>query len=103
MKKGSSVRNMRTGKKLRIGRIVRMFADKREDLEEVRSGDIAAAIGLDSITGDTLCDLDAPIVLESMDIPPAVITLAIEPKTKADQEKMAVGLGKLSEKILLCG
>ena len=96
MKKGSSVRNMRTGKKLRIGRIVRMFADKREDLEEVRSGDIAAAIGLDSITGDTLCDLDAPIVLESMDIPPAVITLAIEPKTKADQEKMAVGLGKLS-------
>ncbi|MBL90980.1 MAG: elongation factor G [Myxococcales bacterium] len=96
MKKGTSIRNMRTGKKVRIGRIVRMFADKREDLEEVRSGDIAAAIGLDSITGDTLCDLDSPIVLESMDIPPAVITLAIEPKTKADQEKMAVGLGKLS-------
>jgi elongation factor G len=96
MKKGSSVRNMRTGKKVRIGRIVRMFADKREDLEEVSAGDIAAAIGLDSTTGDTLCDLDHPIVLESMDIPPAVITLAIEPKTKADQEKMAIGLGKLS-------
>ena len=95
MKKGTSIRNMRTGKKVRIGRIVRMFADKREDLEEVRA-DIAAAIGIDSITGDTLCDIDAPIVLESMDVPPAVITLAIEPKTKADQEKMAVGLGKLS-------
>jgi len=73
-----------------------MFADKREDLDAVYAGDIAAAIGIDSTTGDTLCDIDHPIILESMDIPPAVITLAIEPKTKADQEKMAIGLGKLS-------
>jgi elongation factor G len=84
------------GKKVCIGCIVCMFVDKREDLEEVSAGDIAAAIGLDSTMGDILCDLDHPIVLESMDIPPAVITLAIEPKTKADQEKMAIGLGKLS-------
>lgn len=96
LKKGDSITNMRTGKKLRIGRIVRMFADKREDIEEIEAGNIAAAIGVDATTGDTLCDSDKPIILESLDIPPAVIKLAIEPKTKADQEKMGVALGKLS-------
>ncbi|MDA0712876.1 MAG: elongation factor G [bacterium] len=94
--KGSTVVNMRTGKRTRIGRIVRMFADKREDIEEIGAGGIAAAIGVEAITGDTLCSPDNPIILESMDIPPAVIKLAIEPKTKADQEKMGIGLSKLS-------
>jgi elongation factor G len=93
--KGSSVTNMRTTKKVRIGRLVRMFADKREDIEEAHAGDIVAAIGLDTVTGDTLCDTDNQIILESLDVPPAVITLAIEPKTKSDQEKLGVALGKL--------
>lgn len=96
LRKGDSVVNMRTGKKVRIGRIVRMFADKREDIEELEAGGIAAAIGIEATTGDTLCDPDKPIILESMDIPPAVVKLAIEPKTKGDQEKMGIGLGKLS-------
>lgn len=96
VKKGMSVKNMRTGKRLRIGRLVRMFADKREEISAVHSGSIAAAIGLDCSTGDTLCDEDNEIVLESLDIPPAVVTLAIEPKTKADQEKLGVALGKLA-------
>ena len=94
--KGMSVKNMRTGKRLRVGRLVRMFADKREEIETVFSGGIAAAIGLDCSTGDTLCDEANEIVLESMDVPPAVVTLAIEPKTKADQEKLGVALGKLA-------
>ncbi len=94
--KGTSVKNMRTGKKIRIGRLVRMFADKREDLEEAFAGDIVACIGIDAITGDTICDPDNEIILESLEVPPAVITLAIEPKTKADQEKLGVALGKLS-------
>lgn len=96
LKKGDAVVNMRTGKKVRIGRLVRMFADKREDIEEVEAGGIAAAIGIEATTGDTLCDADKPIVLESLDVPPAVVKLAIEPKTKGDQEKMGVALGKLS-------
>jgi elongation factor G len=95
LKKGDAITNMRTGKKVRIGRIVRMFADKREDIEEIEAGGIAAAIGVDATTGDTLCDSDKPIILESLDIPPAVVKLAIEPKTKADQEKMGIALGKL--------
>lgn len=96
LRKGDSVVNMRTGKKVRIGRLVRMFADKREDIEEVEAGGIAAAIGIEATTGDTLCDPDKPIILESLDVPPAVVKLAIEPKTKGDQEKMGVALGKLS-------
>jgi elongation factor G len=96
VQKGASLKNMRTGKRVRIGRLVRMFADKREDIEEARSGDICAAIGIDSITGDTLCDEKSEIILESLDIPPAVVTLAIEPKAKADQEKMGSALSKLS-------
>lgn len=96
LKKGSSIKNMRTGKKLRVGRIVRMFADKREDIECVSAGNIAAVIGVNASTGDTLCDPDHEIILESMDVPPAVVELAIEPKTKADQEKLGVALNKLS-------
>ncbi len=96
LKKGASIKNMRSGKKMRIGRIVKMHADKREDVEEVRAGDIAACIGLDCSTGDTLCDPGNEIVLESMDVPPAVVTLAIEPKSKGDQEKLGLALGKLS-------
>jgi elongation factor G len=96
LKKGDQVMNMRTGKKVRIGRLVKMFADKREDVDAVYAGNIAAAIGINSITGDTLCDADNEIILESMDVPPAVVTLAIEPKAKADQEKMGVALGKLA-------
>jgi elongation factor G len=96
LKKGDSVINMRTGKKIRIGRLVRMFADKREDIDQVEAGGIAAAIGIEATTGDTLCDIDKPIILESLVIPPPVVTLAIEPKTKADQEKMGMGLAKLS-------
>lgn len=96
LRKGDSIVNMRTGKKVRIGRLVRMFADKREDIEDLEAGGIAAAIGIDATTGDTLCDSDKPIILESLDVPPAVVKLAIEPKTKGDQEKMGVALGKLS-------
>ena len=96
MSKGMSIRNMRTGKRLRVGRLVRMFADKRDDIDEVCSGQICAAIGLDCITGDTLCADNDEIILESLDVPPAVITLAIEPRSKADQEKMGVALGKLA-------
>lgn len=96
LKKGDTVVNMRTGKKVRIGRLVRMFADKREDIEEIEAGGIAAAIGIEATTGDTLCDPDKEIILESLDVPPAVVKLAIEPKTKGDQEKMGIALGKLS-------
>lgn len=96
LRKGDAVVNMRTGKKIRIGRLVRMFADKREDIPEVEAGGICAAIGIEATTGDTLCDPDKTIILESLEVPPAVVTLAIEPKTKADQEKMGVALGKLS-------
>lgn len=94
--RGDTIINMRSGKKTRIGRLVKMYADKREDIEQVYSGGIAAAIGIDAITGDTLCDPNNQIILESLDIPPAVIKLAIEPKTKIDQEKMGFGLAKLS-------
>jgi len=96
LKKGDSVVNMRNGKKIRIGRLVRMFADKRDDIEEACTGDIVAAIGVDATTGDTFCDVDHQIILESLDVPPAVVTLAIEPKTKNDQEKMSMSLSKLA-------
>lgn len=96
LKKGDVITNMRSEKKTRIGRLVRMFADKREDIEEVGAGGIVAVVGLEATTGDTLCDPNNQIILESLEIPPAVVKLAIEPKTKADQEKMGIGLSKLS-------
>jgi elongation factor G len=98
LKSGSYVLNSGKDKKERIGRIMLMHANKREDVKEVRAGDIAAAVGLKySTTGDTLCDPDKPIILEKMDFPDPVISIAIEPKTKADQEKMSTALGRLAK------
>ena len=95
---GSSVLNSTKNVKERIGRILQMHANHREDIEEVYSGDIEAAVGLkNTTTGDTLCDEKAPIILESMEFPEPVIRVAIEPKTKAGQEKMAIALAKLAE------
>jgi elongation factor G len=95
---GSSVLNATKGKSERIGRLLKMHANKREEIKEVYAGDIAAAVGLRSVTtGDTLCDEKKPIVLESMDFPEPVISLAIEPKTKADQEKLGQGMQKLMQ------
>ena len=94
---GDRIFNPVKGKKERIGRIVQMHANSREEIKEVRAGDIAAAIGLKDITtGDTLCDLKNIITLERMEFPDPVISVAVEPKTKADQEKMGVALGKLA-------
>jgi elongation factor G len=93
---GASVYNATKQRHERIGRLLKMHANKREEIKEVYAGDIAAAVGLKSVsTGDTLCDEKHPIVLESMDFPEPVISLAIEPKTKADQEKLGIGLQKL--------
>ncbi|NMB07502.1 MAG: elongation factor G [Tissierellia bacterium] len=98
LKSGSYVYNSSKGKKERIGRILLMHANKREEVDEVYAGDIAAAVGLkDTGTGDTLCDGDHPIILETMEFPEPVIEVAIEPKTKASQEKMSVALAKLAE------
>ena len=98
LRAGSGVQNTTKGKKERIGRVVRMFADRREDVEEVHAGDIAATLGLkDTFTGETLSDADHPIVLENIKFPEPVISVAIEPKTKADQDKMAEALRKLAE------
>ena len=95
---GSYVYNANKDKRERIGRILRMHSNHRMEIEEVFAGDIAAAVGLkDTGTGDTLCDDKAPIILESMVFPDPVISVAIEPKTKADQEKMGIALGKLAE------
>ncbi|WP_324822040.1 elongation factor G [Sinanaerobacter sp. ZZT-01] len=95
---GSYVYNSTKGKKERIGRILQMHANKREEIEMVYAGDIAAAVGLkDTTTGDTLCDEKEEIILESMDFPEPVIEIAIEPKTKAGQEKMGIALSKLAE------
>ena len=95
---GSSVLNATKGKRERMGRILQMHANHREDLESVYSGDIAAVVGLkNTTTGDTLCDEKHPIILESMEFPEPVIRVAIEPKTKAGQEKMSVALAKLAE------
>lgn len=94
----STIFNSRRGKKEKIGRIVRMHADKREDVKELGAGDIGAAVGLkETITGDTLCDLDNPIVLEAIYAPEPVISVAIEPKTRADEEKMGLSLMKLAK------
>ncbi len=98
LKSGSYVHNSTKDKKERIGRILQMHANRREDIEEVYSGDIAAAVGLkDTTTGDTLCDEKHAIILESMQFPDPVIEIAIEPKTKAGQQKMGLGLAKLAE------
>ena len=98
VKTGSSVLNSTKGKKERLGRILQMHANHREDIEQVYSGDIVAAVGLkNTTTGDTLCAEHAPIILESMEFPEPVIRVAIEPKTKAGQEKMSVALIKLAE------
>src|SRR5438309_811533 len=95
---GSYIYNSTKDKKERIGRLLQMHANKREEIEEVRAGDIAAAIGLkDTKTGDTLCDEGHPIILEAMKFPEPVISVAIEPKTKADQDKLSIALQKLSE------
>ena len=97
LKAGDFVYNSSKGKKERIGRMVQMHSNERDEIKEVRAGDIAAAIGLkDVTTGDTLCDLKEKIVLERMEFPEPVIALAVEPKTKVDQEKMGIALGKLA-------
>jgi elongation factor G len=96
MTAGSTVFNATKQKSERLGRLLQMHANKREEIKEVYAGDIAAAVGLKSVsTGDTICDEKKPVVLESMDFPEPVISLSIEPKTKADQEKLGVGLQKL--------
>ncbi|MBY0488867.1 MAG: elongation factor G [Gemmatimonadaceae bacterium] len=98
LQSGSYVYNSTKDKRERVGRLLQMHANKREEIEEVRAGDIAAAIGLkDTRTGDTLCTEDNPIILEAMKFPAPVIDVAIEPKTKADQDKLAIALQKLAE------
>lgn len=93
---GDAVLNPIKGKKERLGRILQMHSNSREEIKEVRAGDIAAAIGLKTVaTGDTLCDLSKPIILEKMEFPEPVISIAIEPETKSDQDKMSIALGKL--------
>ena len=95
---GDTVYNPVKGKKERIGRLLQMHANSREEIKQVRAGDIAAAVGLKTVTtGDTLCDLKEVITLERMDFPEPVIFVAVEPKTKADQEKMGIALGKLAQ------
>ncbi len=95
---GDQVLNSVKGKKERIGRLLQMHSNNREEIKEVLAGDIASAVGLkDVTTGDTLCALDAPIVLERMSFPEPVISMAVEPKTKSDQEKMGIALGRLAQ------
>tara|TARA_B100001123_G_scaffold204953_1_gene232366 strand:- start:56 stop:2161 length:2106 start_codon:yes stop_codon:yes gene_type:complete len=97
MKSGATIYNPMRNRSERVGRLLKMHANKREEIKQVYAGDIAAAVGLKSVaTGDTICDQQAPVVLESMDFPSPVISLAIEPKTKADQEKLGQGLTKLT-------
>jgi elongation factor G len=97
MASGATIYNPRQRRKERIGRLLKMHADKREDIKQVSAGDIAAAVGLKSVaTGDTICDHQQPIVLEQIEFPNPVIALAIEPRTKVDQEKLGQGLGKLT-------
>ncbi|HDH12604.1 MAG TPA: elongation factor G [Nitrospirae bacterium] len=95
---GSYIYNSTKDVKERIGRLLKMHANKREEVKEIHAGDIVAAVGLKkTLTGDTLCDADHPVILESMEFPEPVISVAIEPKTKADQEKLSVALGKLAQ------
>jgi len=98
MKTGDTVLNTTRGQRERIGRLLKMHANKREEIKEVWAGDIAAAVGLKHVTtGDTICDADDPVVLESIQFPAPVIALAVEPKTKSDQEKLSNGLAKLMQ------
>ena len=98
LKSGDSVYNVAKRRKERIGRLLRMHANKREDIQEILAGDICAAVGLKTVsTGDTICDDQGPIVLESIDFPMPVIQLAVEPKTKADQEKLGMAIQKLAQ------
>jgi len=98
MNAGESVYNVAKGRKERVGRLMRMHANKREDIQEILAGDICAAVGLKTVsTGDTICDEKAPIILEKIDFPTPVIQLAVEPKTKADQEKMGMAIAKLAQ------
>src|SRR5215813_13756602 len=98
LKSGDSVLNPRTGKTERIGRLLKMHANKREDIQEILAGDICAAVGLKNVsTGDTICDPKHPITLESIEFAVPVISVAVEPKTKADQEKMGLALNKLAQ------
>jgi elongation factor G len=98
LKSGDSVFNVAKGRKERIGRLLRMHANKREEIQEILAGDICAAVGLRTVsTGDTICDDEHPIVLESITFPTPVIQLAVEPKTKADQEKLGVAIQKLAQ------
>ena len=97
LKAGSYIYNASRDKRERVGRLLKMHADRREDIEEVRTGDIAAAVGLNATaTGDTLCDKESPLTLESLDFPEPVIAIAIEPRTKADEEKLDIALGKIA-------
>lgn len=98
LKCGDTIYNSVKGKKERIGRLLQMHANSREEIKEVRAGDIAAAVGLKTVmTGDTLCDVDNFVILERMDFPDPVIAVAVEPRTKADQEKMGIALSKLAQ------
>ena len=98
LKCGDTIYNSVKGKRERIGRLLQMHANSREEIKEVKAGDIAAAVGLKTVTtGDTLCDMNNVIILERMDFPEPVIAVAVEPRTKADQEKMGVALGKLAQ------
>ncbi|MSO19938.1 MAG: elongation factor G [Acidobacteria bacterium] len=98
LKVGTGVLNATRNKKERVGRLLKMHANKREDIDEVYSGDIAAAVGLKNVTtGDTICDVALPVVLENIDFPTPVISVSVEPKTKADQDKMGVALSKLAQ------
>jgi elongation factor G len=98
LKTGNSVYNSTKRTRDRVGRLLRMHANKREEIESVEAGDIAACVGLKNVTtGDTLCDEEKPVVLEAIEFPAPVISVAIEPKTKADQEKMGSALGKLAQ------
>ncbi|WP_336144654.1 EF-Tu/IF-2/RF-3 family GTPase, partial [Marinobacter sp. CH_WH8012-3] len=98
LESGNAVYNSVKGKKERVGRMVQMHSKDRQEIKEVLAGDIAAAIGLKSVTtGDTLCDENHKIILERMEFPEPVISVAVEPKSKADQEKMGVALGKLAQ------
>ncbi|MEO1022212.1 MAG: elongation factor G [Bacteroidota bacterium] len=98
LEKGSYILNASTGKKERVGRLLEMHANDKKDLDRVQAGDIAAVVGVKEVyTGDTFCDLDSPVVLEQISFPDPVIKLAVEPKTKADSEKLSTGLQKLAE------
>src|SRR5262249_6315250 len=98
MAAGDSVYNVAKGRKERVGRLLRMHANKREEIQEIYAGDIAAAVGLRTVsTGDTICDDKSPIVLESIEFPTPVIQLAVEPRTKADQEKLGMAIQKLAQ------